>query len=55
MPLKFPGGTFDARMHLSLQAISDIEWWLKNLPYSFNIIGHPPIDETIYTDASLTG
>ncbi|XP_033113583.1 uncharacterized protein LOC117114136 [Anneissia japonica] len=42
-------------MHLSPQAKSDIEWWLRNLPCSFNIIGHPPIDVIIYTDASLTG
>ena len=42
-------------MTVSNQGIIEMNWWLCNLRHSFNVICHPPVDVTLYSDASLMG
>ena len=35
--------------------ISELNWWLCNLDSSCNTIRCPPVDVTLYSDASLQG
>ena len=41
-------------MHLP-HGISELNWWLCNLDSSCNTIRCPPVDVTLYSDASLQG
>ena len=52
--LKQSKGNFDARMS-SRKGVADMKWWLDNLDDSCNDICHPPVDITLYSDASLMG
>ena len=52
--LKQSKGNFDALMS-SRQGVADMKWWLDNLDDSCNDICHPPVDITLYSDASLMG
>ena len=42
-------------MALSKLSLSDVDWWLSNLNNSFGHISRPPLDFTVYSDASLSG
>lgn len=53
--LKHSKGNFESLMIISRQGITEIEWWINNIDTSFNNICAPPIDMTIYSDASLQG
>ena len=48
-------GDFDAFLVLSPLDRLDIQWWIQNCPRASRPINTPPIDTTIYTDASLVG
>ena len=49
------GGNFDARMVLSKDAISDLNWWISNMPISVAPMHRKMPDCTIETDASNLG
>ena len=53
--LKYSKGDFEANMAISDNGVSEIKWWLGHLDVSFNSICHPPVDVTLYSDASLVG
>jgi hypothetical protein len=53
--LKQCKGNFEANMAISKNGISEMKWWLDNLDNSYNFICHPPVDITLYSDASLKG
>ena len=53
--LKQSKGSFDALMTVSTKGVADMKWWLHNLDDSYNGICHPPVDITLYSDASLMG
>lgn len=53
--LKASKGDFEKKMALSSSAISNVEWWLQNLPHSYGNIEKASFDLTIYSDASLIG
>ena len=53
--LNLSKGNFEADMTVSNQGIIEMKWWLCNLCHSFNVICHPPVDVTLYSDASLMG
>ena len=44
-------------MSVSKKGVADMKWWLHNLDdsYMYNDICHPPVDITLYSDASLIG
>ena len=53
--LKLSKGNFESPMIISREGIAELEWWINNIDNSFNDIIVPPIDVTIYPDASLQG
>ena len=53
--LNLSKGNFEADMTVSNQGIIEMKWWLCNLCHSFNVICHPPVDVTLYSNASLMG
>lgn len=53
--LKLSKGNFDDFMSVSSEGLSDLNWWLRNLDISYNVITHPPVDIVISSDASLKG
>ncbi|XP_044179907.1 uncharacterized protein LOC114968520 [Acropora millepora] len=53
--LKLTKGNFEETMCISHNGISELNWWLCNLDSSFNTIRCPPVDVTLYSDASLQG
>ena len=53
--LKLTKGNFEETMCISHNGISELNWWLCNLGSSFNTIRCPPVDDTLYSDASLQG
>ena len=53
--LKLTKGNFEETMCISHNGISELNWWLCNLDSSFNTIHCPPVDVTLYSDASLQG
>jgi hypothetical protein len=55
LALKIARGNFVGHMQLSNRAIDDLNWWLVNLPDAYNLIETPPVDTSIYSDASLSG
>ena len=42
-------------MSVSKKGVADMKRWLHNLDDSYNDICHPPVDITLYSDASLMG
>ena len=48
-------GDFEGFMELSVLDRMDIDWWIKTCPIAYKSLLPPPIDFTIYTDASLLG
>ena len=42
-------------MSASKKGVADMKWWLDNLDDSYNEICYPPVDITLYSDASLMG
>ena len=53
--LKQNKGDFDKTCQLSVASVDELNWWIKNIPKSIDVIHKAPIDITIYTDASKTG
>ena len=51
--LKQSKGDFDALMSVSQKGVADMKWWLHNLDDSYNDICHPPVDITLYSDATF--
>ena len=48
-------GNFDKTCHLSENSLNELHWWVNNIQHSKDDIHKPPVDITVYTDASLTG
>ena len=42
-------------MTLTHQSIANMEWWYHNVLSASNFIHPPPVDLTIFSDASLEG
>lgn len=53
--LKRSQGNFDAKMAISANSWSDIDWWVVNLPSASRPVQIPRPDGIIYTDASHAG
>ena len=53
--LKVAKGNFDDSMCLCHKGISELNWWLCNRDSSVNTIRRPPVDITMYSDASFQG
>ena len=53
--LKENAGNFDAYMTLSNGSKEELNWWVRNVQKSYNLISHGNPDIVITTDASLTG
>ena len=53
--LKINNGSYKAKMSLSPESWVEVKWWLDNVDTAYNIIGHSPVDFTVYSDASLKG
>ena len=53
--LKTAKGNFDRPMLLSSRSIQELNWWLRELPTSYNLIQLPPVEISLNSDASLTG
>ena len=53
--LKINKGNYKAKMLLSDESKVEVKWWLFNVDTAYNIIGHSPVDFTVYSDASLQG
>ena len=53
--LKTAKSNFDSHMHLSPRAVRELNWWLVNLPNSFNLIESPPLDICLHSNTSLSG
>ena len=53
--LKLAKGSFKENMCISHKGLSELHWRLCNLDSSFNTICCPPVEVTLYSDASLQG
>ena len=53
--LQINKGNFDKNMSLSLEAKTDLKWWVKELDTTYNLINHGDPQVTMTTDASLIG
>lgn len=53
--LKINKGSFDKNMSLSMEAITDLKWWVNELDTTYNLINHGDPQVTMTTDASLIG
>ena len=53
--LRLAKGNFDSPIQLSVSAISELDWWDKNIQSVSRPINTPEIDLVIYSDASLEG
>jgi hypothetical protein len=53
--LKKAKDDFDSPMCLSASAVTELQWWVHNLPTSFSLIQLPAIDHAICSDVSITG
>ena len=53
--LKINKGSYKAKMSLSPEGRVEVKWWLDNVDTAYNIIGHSPVNFTVYSDASLKG
>jgi hypothetical protein len=53
--LKIAKGNFDAPMTISKDGLVELRWWVNHIDESFNYLMIPPIDITVYSDASLQG
>jgi hypothetical protein len=48
--LKKAKGDFDSPMCLSASAVTQLQWWVHNLPTAFSLIQLPAIDHAICSD-----
>ena len=48
-------GNYDGPMSLSLEAKSELQWWIDNIGNAFNVIEHEPPSVIINSDASKIG
>jgi hypothetical protein len=48
--LKIAKGNFDKYMKLSTRSIEELNWWLLNLPNSYNLIHPTPVDVSANSD-----
>ena len=55
LALKQAKGNFDTCMSLSLQAKSELQWCIKNVESTYNVISHAQPQYQITTDASSLG
>ena len=55
LAVKTNKGDYDSQMSLSLQAKTELQWWVDNIDNSFNVIKHEPPSIVINTDASKIG
>lgn len=55
LALNYAEGNYEAFMSISDQGMLELKWWLQNIMSSFNQIEKPPIDVTVYSDASKLG
>ena len=53
--LKINKGSFDKNMSLSMEAITDLKWWVNELDTTYNLINHGDPQVIMTTDASLIG
>ena len=53
--LKRSAGDFDSSIYLNIECIEEIKWWSTNIMSATADINLPPINRTIYTDASSLG
>jgi hypothetical protein len=53
--LKKANGDIDSPMCFSASAVTELQWWVHNLPTAFCLIQLPAIDHAICSDASITG
>ena len=53
--LKINKGSFDKNVSLSMEAITDLKWWVNELDTTYNLINHGDPQVTMTTDASLIG
>ena len=53
--LKISKGNFDCKMQLSSASLTELKWWLENLPDSSSDVLKPIADVVIHSDASLSG
>ena len=51
--LRLAKGNLDSPIHLSVSAISELDWWAKNILSVSRPINTPDVDLLIYSDASL--
>ena len=43
LAVKYNNGNYEAFMSPSSDAKTELEWWIKNIENSFNVISHGPI------------
>ena len=55
LAVKTNKGDYDSQMSLSLEAKTELQWWVDNIDNSFNVIKHEPPSIVINTDASKIG
>ena len=53
--LKINKGSYKPKMSLSPESRVEVKWWLDNVDTAYNIIGHSPMNFTVYSDTSLKG
>ena len=53
--IKDNNGNYEAFMSLSPDAKAELQWWIKNIENSFNVIDYDPPSLAISTDASKIG
>lgn len=49
------GGNFDSKMTLESSLKPDLDWWIRNIMITTNLIKQNKYEMEIFTDASLTG
>ena len=55
LALKRNAGNFDSMLSLNKECLEEIKWWSVNIMSATTDINIPPIDKTIFTDASSIG
>ena len=53
--LAISGDNFDGRAYISEEAVHELKRWIRNIFDTFTLIKLPPLDLTIFSDASSEG